>query len=221
MNNSIMDNNIEMNEMSLEEDQHNIGFDYDNDIIEEANIQVPMDGGNITLKEKTSKQIVKKKIHKTTEIFTPAIMTKSFMLPFRVYDKNIHDTLLKHVKLNLEGKCLKEGYVKPNSVEIIEYSPGSIVSDNIKFQISLQCMVCYPVEGMIIDCSVKNVTKAGIRAEISKYEHSPMVIFVARDHHYDNSYFANIIEDDVIQVKIVGMRFELNDKYVSVIAELL
>jgi DNA-directed RNA polymerase subunit E'/Rpb7 len=123
--------------------------------------------------------------------------------------------------MKLEGYCLKEGYVKPDSVEIIEYSPGSIMGENVKFQVSLQCMVCHPVEGMIIDCSVKNVTKAGIRAEISKYEKSPLVIFVARDHHYDNVEFNNIKEDDIIQVKIIGMRFELNDTYVSVIAELI
>lgn len=210
---------INNNMISKEDD---IGLDIDGGITE-AEIKVPQDEEeNIILKEKVQpKQIPKKKIHKTTEIFTPAIMNKYFVLPFKSYDKNIRETLLRHIKTNLEGKCLKEGYVKPNSVEIIEYSPGSIVSDNIKFQVSLQCMVCYPVEGMVIDCSVKNVTKAGIRAEISKYEKTPMVIFVARDHHYDNSNFANIKEDDIIQIKVVGMRFELNDTYVSVIAELM
>ena len=44
---------------------------------------------------------------------------------------------------------------------------------------------------------------------------------VGRDHHYNNTEFNNIKEDDIIQVKIVGMRFELNDTYVSVIAELI
>jgi len=217
MNNiEIMDHNQEFNNIDL-----NINSDIAN--IEEANIDFPMIGGdNITLKEKSKTvPVLKKKSQKSTEIYTPAIMSKTIMLPFRVYDKNIYTTLLTHIKMKLEGYCLKEGYVKPDSVDIIEYSPGSIVGENVKFQVSLQCMVCHPVEGMVIDCSVKNVTKAGIRAEISKYEKSPLVIFIARDHHYNNVEFNNIKEDDIIQVKIIGMRFELNDTYVSVIAELI
>tara|TARA_Y100000816_G_C25912237_1_gene475766 strand:+ start:69 stop:722 length:654 start_codon:yes stop_codon:yes gene_type:complete len=215
--------NIEI--MDHNQDFNDIGLNINNTMmeIEEANIDFPMIGGdNITLKEKNKTMpMLKKKIQKSTEIYTPAIMSKTIMLPFRLYDKNIYTTLLKHIKMKLEGYCLKEGYVKPDSVEIIEYSPGSIMGENVKFQVSLQCMVCHPVEGMVIDCSVKNVTKAGIRAEISKYEKSPLVIFVARDHHYDNVEFNNIKEDDIIQVKIIGMRFELNDTYVSVIAELI
>ena len=215
--------NIEI--MDHNQDFNDIGLNINNTMmeIEEANIDFPMIGGdNITLKEKNKTMpMLKKKIQKSTEIYTPAIMSKTIMLPFRLYDKNIYTTLLKHIKMKLEGYCLKEGYVKPDSVEIIEYSPGSIMGENVKFQVSLQCMVCHPVEGMVIDCSVKNVTKAGIRAEISKYEKSPLVIFIARDHHYDNVEFNNIKEDDIIQVKIIGMRFELNDTYVSVIAELI
>lgn len=215
-----MDNTNTMNENNIIENVDSFGLD--NSIIE-TDIEFPIVGGdNITLKEKTkSISKFKKKSHKSTEIYTPVIISKSFVLPFRLYDKNIHATLTKHIKNDLEGRCLKEGYVKPDSVEIIEYSPGSIMGENLKFNVSLQCMVCHPVEGMIIDCSVKNVTKAGIRAEISKYEKSPLVIFVARDHHYNSSDFNDIKEDDIIQVKIVGMRFELNDSYVSVIAELL
>ena len=72
-------------------------------------------------------------------------MSKAFILPFRLYDNNIYTTLLRHIKIKLEGHCLKEGYVKPESVEIIEYSPGSIMGENVKFLVSLQCMVCHPV----------------------------------------------------------------------------
>lgn len=214
-----MDNIDTMNENNT---IYNNDLDINSSIIE-ANIDFPMIGGdNITLKEKSKTlPVLKKKLQKSSEIYTPAIMSKAFILPFRLYDNNIYTTLLRHIKIKLEGHCLKEGYVKPESVEIIEYSPGSIMGENVKFLVSLQCMVCHPVEGMVIDCSVKNVTKAGIRAEVSKYEKSPLVIFVARDHHYNNTEFNNIKEDDIIHVKIIGMRFELNDTYVSVIAELL
>ena len=73
---------------------------------------------------------------------------------------------------------------------------------------------------MIIQCIVKNVTKAGIRAE-SVVSPSPVVVFVTRDHHYDSAYFSNINEGDHINVKVIGQRFELNDEHISIVAQLI
>jgi hypothetical protein len=47
------------------------------------------------------------------------------------------------------------------------------------------------------------------------------VVFIAKDHHYNVSHFADIQEGDKINVRVVGQRFELNDKYVSIIGELI
>mgnify|MGYP007000347125 len=50
----------------------------------------------------------------------------------------------------------------------------------------------------------------------------PLIIFIARDHHYKNpELFSSIKESDEIIVKIIGQRFELNDPAISVIAELI
>ena len=73
---------------------------------------------------------------------------------------------------------------------------------------------------MTFDCIVKSITKVGIRAEINE-EVSPFVIFIARDHHYENELFSKININDIINVRVLGQRFELNNKFISVIAELL
>ena len=49
---------------------------------------------------------------------------------------------------------------------------------------------------MIINCNVKNITKAGIRAEVDSEGQSPIVIFIARDHHYNNKQFNELKEDE-------------------------
>ena len=85
--------------------------------------------------------------------------------------------------------------------------------------IVFECEICHPVEGMIINCVIKNKTKAGIRAEIDE-EPSPVIIFIARDHHNNNQNFIKAQEGDPITVSVVGQRYELNDKYISVIGEL-
>ena len=71
---------------------------------------------------------------------------------------------------------------------------------------------------MIINCNVKS-TKIGIRAELNA-EINPFLIFITRDHHYDNENFSKIKVNDIINVKIIGKRFELFDEYISIIGEL-
>ena len=73
---------------------------------------------------------------------------------------------------------------------------------------------------MKIKVNVKNITKAGIRAEY-KDENSPIIIFISRDHVYNNSYFSSIKIDDTIYVKVIGVRYEINDEFISVIANLI
>ena len=106
-----------------------------------------------------------------------------------------------------------------NEEEIFEFISKFEISNNIVFDVMFECNICSPGEGMIITCVVKSVTKAGIRAEIDESP-TPLVIFIARDHQYNNPAFSKLNENDSINIKVIGSRFELNDKYVSVIGNL-
>jgi len=124
------------------------------------------------------------------------------------------------ISSDIEGKCVVEGYIKHNSVKIISYSSGLIKTEKIVFIVSIECKICCPVEGMIINCIAKNITKAGIRAEING-DNSPVLIFVARDHNFMSQYFNSVEENENINIRVIGQRFELNDKYISIIGELV
>ena len=136
--------------------------------------------------------------------------------------KNIRETIQEIITTNFEGKCLVEGYIKKGSTKIITYSSGLIErGTNISFEVVFECEICFPVEGILLSCVAKNITKAGIRAESATETPSPVVIFIARDHHFNNKLFSEIKEEDIFNVKVIGQRFELNDKYISIIAELI
>ena len=66
--------------------------------------------------------------------------------------------------------------------------------------------------------TVKNITKAGIRAEYKK--DSPIVVFISRDHSYKNKNFNSIKVDETVYIRVIGIRYELNDEFISIIAEL-
>jgi len=171
---------------------------------------------------KQPQQKFKKRETKITSIYSRCLITRNIILPITTIGKNIKETIEENIKSNYENKCLVEGFIKPNSSKIITYSSGIIYrGSSISFEVVFECEVCFPVEGMLISCIAKNITKAGIRAESANDVPSPVVVFIAKDHHYNISYFNEVKEGDKITVRVIGQRFELNDKYVSVIGELI
>jgi len=159
---------------------------------------------------------------KLQTIYSRCLLTRKIVLPLVTIGKNLQENIEENIKVNFEGKCVVEGFIKPGSVKIITYSSGTIQRGNhILFEIVFECDVCFPVEGMIVSCVAKNITKAGIRAESAGEVPSPVVVFIAKDHHYNVPHFAEIQEGDKISVRVIGQRFELNDKYVSIIGELI
>jgi DNA-directed RNA polymerase subunit E'/Rpb7 len=168
------------------------------------------------------KRINKKKESKINSIYSRCLITRNVTLPIVAIGKNIKENIENVITANFEGKCIIEGYIKPNSSKIITYSSGIINRGiNISFEVIFECDICFPVEGMLISCIAKNITKAGIRAESAVDVPSPVVVFVAKDHHFNNSFFSEIKEGDKINVRVIGQRFELNDKFISIIGELV
>lgn len=170
-------------------------------------------------------QELKKKDNKSKKlgIYMKNMITRRVSLPMNKIGKNIKPILEKIISSQIDGKCAVEGYIKPGSINILTYSNGILNGENITFEVVFECLVCSPVEGMHIDAIAKNITKAGIRAETNE-DISPVVIFIARDHHYKSehvTYFSSIKENDNIKIRVIGQRYELNDKYISVIGELI
>ena len=172
--------------------------------------------------QKQTQPKLKKREFKIKDIYSRCLITRNISLPITAVNKNIREIIENQISFQFEGKCINEGYVKPGSSKIITYSSGIIErGTNILFEILFECLVCFPVEGTLISCIAKNITKAGIRAESADESPSPIVVFIARDHNYNNSYFTTIQEGDKFNARIIGQRFELNDKYISIIAEIV
>jgi ubiquinone/menaquinone biosynthesis C-methylase UbiE/DNA-directed RNA polymerase subunit E'/Rpb7 len=161
-----------------------------------------------------------KQSKRNISIYMKNILIKQILVPLHKIGSNLKYILENILSSQIGGKCIQEGYIKPGSIKIITYSNGNIIGNDIIFKVVFECLVCSPVEGMHINAIVKNITKAGIRAELIGDE-SPVIIFIVRDHHYKMPYFTTLKENDKIKVKVIGQRFELQDTYISIIAELI
>jgi DNA-directed RNA polymerase subunit E'/Rpb7 len=166
--------------------------------------------------------VKKRKDTKLQTNYSRCLLTRKVVLSITCIGKNLDEVMEEYIQNNFEGKCIVEGFVKPNSSKIIRYSSGIIErGSNVVFELVFECDICFPVEGMLLTCIVKNIVKAGIRAESSTDVPSPFVVFVAKDHHFTSQQFNEVQVGDMITVRVIGQRFELNDKYISVIGELV
>lgn len=163
----------------------------------------------------------KKKEDKLSGIYSRCLLTKTITLEMKYVGKQLNSIIEKKIKSSVEGKCIVEGFVKVNSTKIVSYSSGIVIGEKIRFDVIVECEVCSPVEGMIINCVARNITKAGIRADSADESPSPIVCFIARDHHSSVTNFNKINEGDIFQIRVLGQRFELNDKQISIIGELM
>ncbi len=155
-------------------------------------------------------------------IFTKHILNEKIKLKYSNVDNNIENNILNVLQNKIENKCIIHGFVKKDSIKILDTSSGELFSDYIIFNVQFECLIACPYESMILNCKIESSTKVGFKCSIVEEDNiSPYLIFIARDHNYNNSRFSEININDNIEVRVIGYRFELNDAFISIIAELL
>jgi DNA-directed RNA polymerase subunit E'/Rpb7 len=147
------------------------------------------------------------------------------LYPNEIGQTKTRENLKSSIVKKIEGKCTEEGYIRPGSVEVKQYSAGIVKGDMVEFTVVFQCYSSNPVEGTIIECVVKSITKAGIHAEARDHlGNVPVTVFIARDHFVEKKAFQEVTETSLekkVFVKVIGSRFELNDDCVEVLGELI
>jgi len=125
--------------------------------------------------------------------------------------------LLENALRSYEGKCSEEGYVKRGTVKLHHHSCGILEGTSVRIQVVFECKLMNPLVGQSIQCITESNTKAGVKARLDDTE-SSLVVFLARDHHYQHPTFSEMKEGDRFSAKIVGKRYEINDAKISVLA---
>ena len=160
---------------------------------------------------------------KPMQVYTPSVLTRRVSIPVARVDSKIKHTLETILSKELDGRCTVEGFIRPtgrrSSIHVLEYSCGLLKHDAVHITVVFECDIALPFVGEVLECIVENKTHAGLKCRMDG-DASPYVIFVARDHHHTLGRFAAINEGDTINVTIVDQRFDVYDKYISIIAKL-
>ena len=161
--------------------------------------------------------------------YSECLTSRKVTIPFTEVSSHaakgsITQMIRTYISTQIENKCTVDGFVHPNTCKILSHSSGLLQGPNVVFDVAYSCSVFLPCEGAILVCRVKSVTSAGILAGINGASVvNPVIVYILREHHASDSdkYFNSIRPDAVVRIKVIGHRFELNDKHVSVIGELI
>jgi DNA-directed RNA polymerase subunit E'/Rpb7 len=132
---------------------------------------------------------------------------------------NVLDVFLEDkIRKKIGGKCMNVGYIDKNSIKVVSRSIGKMNTSHfngeIYYQVQLECKVCKPVSNQVIETKIVGKNKIGILC-IS----GPLQIIIPSSHHEDASFYNSLNKDDVIYVRIINYKFQLNDDNIKVIAE--
>jgi DNA-directed RNA polymerase subunit E'/Rpb7 len=176
----------------------------------------------VIIKRPKNKEGRKEGENKIYGVYLKSLLERKVCLNITEIGKNVKNNLEKKLEFSMGGKCVNEGFIRPKSIKIMNYSSGNVNSDVIEFNVVIDCMVCLPVEGMIVECVCKTITKAGIHAQVIDDEKNiPITLFIARDHHYLDNKFSEIKEGEKITSRVIGIRYELDDDFICAIGKLI
>jgi DNA-directed RNA polymerase subunit E'/Rpb7 len=149
--------------------------------------------------------------------YITSLLSRTVRIHISMVGSQIMDTLLQTLK-EFEGKCVAEGYLKRNSIQIINYSCGIMKAQFVMITVVFECKIANPTINQELECVVENNTKAGIKCKLHEQE-SPFIIFIARDHHSEVEGIDDIQPMAIIKAQVVGHRYEVNDPQISIIAK--
>ena len=161
------------------------------------------------------------------DIFVKTLLRDKIRVRPNNLAENMKQLLTDMLRDKYEGKCSQHGYIKPGSIKVDRCSAGYVqafsLNGDVVYNVSYFAEICNPAINMIIACKVVNMNKFGILAEAyikSKKTTLPILeIIVAKNMvNIENDMpLDNLSIGDMIYVQIIGRKFELNDKKISVV----
>jgi DNA-directed RNA polymerase subunit E'/Rpb7 len=156
-------------------------------------------------------------------LYTTNILEYRYHLQADEFGQEPDEIFLRKLKKEIEGRCIREGYVKIGSVKILGRSLGKINQAYFTglpvYDIKFQAEICNPPIGSIIECFVKDETKMGLVCQINDND-NPLDIVIPSQWHFDNKKYTMLEPDMKIKVKVARKRHENGDNHVSVVASL-
>ncbi len=135
--------------------------------------------------------------------------------------ESVKEILTTKLKEKYEHRCTANGYMRPDSIEILARSMGVAengrFTGNLLYDCKIKCDVLYPTAGSEMPVMVIKVNKMGAYAHFD----DAIRVLLPRDMHVGNREFDEITEGDIVRVRLERSRFQANDPFISAVGTLL
>lgn len=152
-------------------------------------------------------------------IFINTILKRQLILKPEYINKNLNKNIENLLKHEVGNKCIKEGYVNNDSIQVVKRSAAKIMSinfsGNLVINLEYSANICNPVRGNVIECTITHVNKFGLQAE-----NHPLSVIIAKQHHNNKDVFKNLSVGQKIEVMVIGKRYALNSNVIDIIGKL-
>jgi DNA-directed RNA polymerase subunit E'/Rpb7 len=139
---------------------------------------------------------------------------------------NLREVIDERVRTQLEGVCCEHGYVRPNSLRVMDVSEGRLsridMARHYTFDVSVSAEVCNPVPGLRFNALIRSVNRFGALAEGGYYDPDgtlvPVVeiVVVRNPATLQNEVDIDAVRvGDEIGVEVLGRQFDLRESRIS------
>lgn len=162
-------------------------------------------------------------------IFVKSVLTERIKLQPMHLHAGYADKILQLLCLKVEDRCTKHGFIKKGSVEILKICMGALEVQTLKgdtvFNVRFRADVCNPANHSVLQATVQNINSFGILCHCGlNDENKPILeIIVPKQSVSIKSEVAlkNIKIGAVVHVEVLGKKYELNDKKISVMGRIV
>jgi|SaaInlV_165m_DNA_1040744.scaffolds.fasta_scaffold21086_2 hypothetical protein len=163
-----------------------------------------------------------------SDVYMQTFISRRLLIKPHELKGNISSLLKKKLDEQISGKCIKDGYIKPGTINI-QTRPkyGNVVvnsfTGDIIYDVGFVCDICNPSLDMQLICKVVNKNRIGLIAEcyIDEKEKAPLTIIIAYQHHDNRKKFELVKINSEIIIKVIGSRFNIGDTRVNVVGKLI
>ena len=146
--------------------------------------------------------------------------------------KDIDGILQGKLKDLYEGKCIKEGYVRKNSISIKKRSIYGILENGptdgtVNYDIIYSAEICNPNENDVLEIQITKSTKVGLIGE-SLDNDNILQVFLPIEYHQDDEILKKISQrvldkekNITAKIEVICKKFNYNDKKIVIIGRLI
>ena len=156
----------------------------------------------------------------TESLFTTSSLEIVEMLKAsEIPNKNdIDNILLKKIKDRIGDKCIQNGFIKKNSINIISRTIGIIKSEHfngtIHYNVKIGVDLCSPSINSIVKAKVFGINQAGILCI-----NEPLHIMLSPETQDNVDIYQDIKKGDIITIKIIRFKIMLNNSHIRILGK--